>query len=288
MIMTNEKIKKLSSKIDKLLPSKDLSPQDVYIYLLDLMRKQRDYFLHVKEIDIIKLTIYLYSLHKTGKYELGDKILNNIFFAVLVNPTDEFYSKECSECGGNGQFRCSYCNGVGEIYCPYCNGDGEIDCRYCNGDGVDGAGDTCTECEGGGKVECPYCNGSGEQICSHCDGDGEQVCSGCNGSGEIETEDRYYTIYNICSWNKTLYHSCELNVETLVPVYTDETIDKYRDDMINLYESSEATNDDRFNEDVSVENFYCTEYYEEPTLFRYNTTMQISIYGTPNINHLLV
>ena len=58
MIMTNEKIKKLSSKIDKLLPSKDLSPQDVYIYLLDLMRKQRDYFLHVKEIDIIKLTIY--------------------------------------------------------------------------------------------------------------------------------------------------------------------------------------------------------------------------------------
>jgi hypothetical protein len=191
----NEKIKKLSSKMIGIFPSKDLSAQEMYVHLRDIMKNQKDYFVLLKEEDIIKLTIYLYSLHKTGKYELGDKILNNIFFAVLVNPSDTYYTDTCPECDGNGNIRCDECDGSGNERCSECDGKGKVDCPDCDGSGEEEEGNPCPECQGGGEVECDECDGDGEVTCGYCGGDGEQRCSECDGTGEVETGDKYYTIY---------------------------------------------------------------------------------------------
>ena len=282
----DEKIKKLASKIDGMFPSTDLSAQDIYTHLTSVMENQKDYFRHIKQPDIIKLVVYLYSLHKTGKYEFGDKILNNLSFLILLQKTDDNYEEECDECNGGGSVTCDNCDGDGRTECSECDGKGKVDCPDCDGSGEDDEGNPCPECQGGGKVECDYCDGDGEVSCNDCDGDGSETCRECKGNGEIETSDVYYNMYHVCSWDKTLNNLCEINVDTLNPVCNDDNIEDYHENMITLYEDSQHTENETFDDDIDSSEFYCIEYSDEPLLQRHSN-MKIYIEGSEDISHLL-
>lgn len=282
----DEKIKKLASKIDGMFPSTDLSAQDIYTHLTSVMENQKDYFRHIKQPDIIKLVVYLYSLHKTGKYELGDKILNNLSFLILLQKTDDNYIKDCDECGGGGNVTCDSCDGDGENECSECDGTGEVTCSECDGNGVDDEGNSCDECNGKGKVECDYCDGNGQVSCDTCGGDGSETCRECEGNGEIETSDVYYSMYHVCSWDKTLNNLCEINVDTLNPVCNDNNIEDYHENMITLYEDNQHTENETFDDDIDSSEFYCIEYSDEPLLQRHSN-MKIYIEDGEDISHLL-
>ena len=95
----SDKLKRLAKNITELLTNTE-TPQDTYYSLVHLMKKQKDYFQHLPAESILKLTFYCYSLGHTGSFELADKMLNQIGFAVLFNKSgDKFitgsYDRTC-------------------------------------------------------------------------------------------------------------------------------------------------------------------------------------------------
>lgn len=112
--MDELKIKNLSKKIVDVIKTYD-SPTSVYYELCDIAKKQEDYFRYLGPENLIKLTIYLYSLKKTKSLNLADKLINNLLFAELVSTENEQYYEECTKCDVYTSNDCNYCDGTGEI-----------------------------------------------------------------------------------------------------------------------------------------------------------------------------
>jgi hypothetical protein len=184
----NEKLKRLAIKMEGLFPNIK-SPQHMYIEFNRVTFYQKDYLKKLKEENVIKLMFYIYSLKKTGNFELGEKILDSLFFALFLKSSGEYANTPC----------------------PACSSSGEVDCEYCH-EGVN----ACEDCDGNGSVEvdgyherCETCDGDGEIKCEDCGGNGQVECPVCDGSGEVESDtDIYYEILFVCSWNKELYDEC--------------------------------------------------------------------------------
>ena len=64
----NDKIKRLAKNITELLTNTE-TPQETYYSLLQVMRKQKDYFQHMSPDNIIKLLFYCYSYGQTKSFE---------------------------------------------------------------------------------------------------------------------------------------------------------------------------------------------------------------------------
>jgi len=184
----NEKIKRLATKMEGLFPNPK-SPQHMYLELGRVLFTQKDYFKKIKVENVIKLMFYIYSLKKTGKFELGEKILNELFFAHFLVSSGEYAETTCPACGSYGEVDCEYCQ-EGGITCEDCEGEGSIE--------VDGYQERCETCDGDGEIKCEDCGGTGQV-----------ECPTCEGTGEVQSEtDINYEIIFVCSWNKELYEEC--------------------------------------------------------------------------------
>jgi len=184
----NEKLKRLATKMEELFPNLT-SPQHMYIEFGRIAFKQKDYFKSLKAENGIKLMFYIYSLKKTGNFALGEKILNNLFFAHFLISTGEYAETTCSVCSSYGEVDCENCDN-GSNVCEDCGGEGEVEHE-------------------GEDVTCETCGGDGEIRCEDCGGSGQVECPSCEGTGEVTSEtDINYEVLFVCSWNKKLYEEC--------------------------------------------------------------------------------
>ena len=262
----SEKIKKLSRKMEGLLPYPE-NLQHLYDNLGEIMFKQRDYFEHMKPEDRIKLLFYIWSLKLSKDFAIGEDLLNRISFSHLFYTEGNSYIETCDQCGGAGDFRCEYCDGSGNEECDHCGGDGEIDCSECGGDGRemgDNKWEPCSECEGTGKENCPECSGDGKITCNRCGGDGYETCRECGGQGDIKTDELEYNLYFICTWSKSLKDRCELTENTLEPAVSEYTFDSLSDQYIVLFLEDNLHME--FADEVEVNEVYCLSYNDNPRL----------------------
>ena len=201
----DEKIKKTATKLQGLVIHYD-DPGEVYYDVRKIAETQSDYFFHLGADNIIKLTLYIYSLKKTGDLKLGEKMINNLSFIQLLVTNNEPSIKECESCAGSGMETCERCKGSGLIECPKCDGDGEVSCDWCD----ENDDEECDECFGSETMSCNNCEGSGYVYCPSCRREGETVCRTCGGEGEIESENEVsYEIYFIATWNKQIQDFCD-------------------------------------------------------------------------------
>ena len=254
----DEKIKKTATKLQVLVKHYD-DPGEVYYDVRKIAESQSDYFQYLGPDNVIKLTLYIYSLKKTGDLKLGEKMINNLSFIQLLVTNNEPSIKECESCNGSGMERCERCKGSGIIECPKCEGNGEVSCEWCD----DYDGDECEECNGSETINCNNCEGSGGVYCPSCNRDGEIVCETCGGEGEIESEDEVsYEIYFIATWNKQIQDLCELRAETLEPVMSLIQFLRSSNDYLQLtrWDGSTELNIDK-------DQMYCLDYSNEPEMY---------------------
>lgn len=269
------KLRSLSKKLEGLMQH-NARPQHIYPTLVGLIKSQPDYFKLFDVKFLIELIFYIYSFKETGDFILGKKMVDNLFFASFLVPSDKNHVEGCDSCGGDGVENCSECDGTGNIECDNCDNNGEEECYECDGEGwescdtCDGTGEDeegneCNECGGSGEVTCDVCNRKGKITCNVCDGDkdiscnecqgnGYFTCSECYGSGDLETDELLYDVYEICSWSKDLYNRCELLCNTDRPTISSEDYDPLKDDFIllNMFEDHAELIDD-----LKTEDFYC-------------------------------
>ena len=253
----DEKIKKIASNLQDLVSHYD-NPGEVYYDIRKIAETQSDYFYYLGPDNIIKLTLYIYSLKKTGDLKLGEKMINNLSFVQLLTTENKSTIKECESCDGSGMESCEKCKGTGSIECPTCEGDGEVSCEWCD----DYDGEECDECLGSETMNCSNCKGSGEVYCPSCRREGETVCETCGGEGEIESEDEVsYEIYFIATWNKQIQDLCELRTETLEPVMSLTQFLRLSNDYLQLtrWDGSAELNIDK-------DQMYCLDYSNEPEM----------------------
>jgi hypothetical protein len=254
----DERIKKVAQKLQKSIKNYD-DVGFVYQGVRMIAMDQTDYFLHFGPDFLIKLTLYIYSLKKTGDLKLGEKMINNLSFIQLLVTDNEPSIKECKSCDGSGMERCERCKGSGLIECPTCDGDGEVSCEWCD----DYDMDECEECNGSETMNCNSCAGSGEVYCPSCGGAEETVCETCGGEGDITSEDEVsYEIYFIATWNKQIQDFCELRAETLEPVMSLTQFTRLNDDYLELirWNGSSELNLDK-------DQMYCIDYSNEPEMY---------------------
>ena len=259
----DEKIKKLATKIEGLLPNVE-TPQQTYDYLNDIARKQKDYFIHIGPENFVKLVLYVYSLKRTNNTELGEKIINNLSFIELVTTEGKSFFYSCDNCGGDGLISCDYCSGTGSVECDECGGSGEVV--------DDGEEHTCSDCAGNGEVSCNYCGG-----------DGDFNCDDCDGAGEIESDDEvFYSIYTIMTWNKQIQDICELRENTTEPAMSEYEFDRLRDEYIVL-----SLDEEEYGPLDVVENeMYCVGTSDEPSL-KFSPAMSVIwVYSHKRPEHL--
>jgi len=287
--ISNKKWRGLAKRVAPLVNVKDLTPNNIYSSFKEICKGQRDYFGELFKTDrmgYVKTSYYIYSLLKTGKFELGDNIINNLFFASILETDNETYYDTCNNCAGdgyescdecdsNGNVTCSECDGEGEVGCWECDGDGKISCDDCDGTGEDeegnncsgcgGSGEvTCGDCEGKGEKTCGNCNGDGEESCGECGGDGSKTCDTCYGRGEEVTDAINYVTYDICTSNKDIFNLCELNVNTEKPITTDDTYGDFWKEIINLGRKEKHGEQDF---ELETEQVYCYYFTTEPRLY---------------------
>lgn len=254
----DERIKKVAQKLQKSIKNYD-DVGSVHQGVRIIARDQTDYFLHFGPDFLIKLTLYIYSLKKTGDLKLGEKMINNLSFIQLLVTDNEPSIKECKSCGGSGMERCERCKGSGLIECPTCDGDGEVSCEWCD----DYDMEECEECNGSETMNCNSCEGSGDVYCPSCLRDGETVCETCGGEGEIVDEyEVVYEIYFIATWNKQIQDLCELRAETLEPVMSLTRFLRSSDEFLELirWENSGPLK-------VDKDQMYCIHYSNEPEMY---------------------
>lgn len=257
----SDKIKRLAQNISELV-KKSETPQGTYDNLVELMRKQSDYFRHMQPENVVKLIFYIYSLQTTGNYDLAEKILNKIAFAVVFTSEGNFHMTECLDCGGEGRYDCQLCDGRERVHCEECDGTGEVDCEDCDGTGeVDG--EACDECNGSGNVTCPECGGDGEVTCPDCNW-GKTDCNSCEGSGEVETGDWDYEEYFIVTWNKFIKDRCELTENDSDVTMSEYDFDRLRGKYIILRQETEHA---VFADFVQENEVYCIYYSDNPKLY---------------------
>ena len=254
----DEKIKKTAAKLQGLVKRYD-DPSEVYFDVRKIAESQSDYFHYLGPDNVIKLTLYIYSLKKTGDLKMGEKMVNNLSFVQLLVTDNEPSIKECKSCDGSGMERCERCKGSGLIECPTCDGDGEVSCEWCD----DYDMEECEECNGSETMNCNSCAGSGEVYCPSCGGAEETVCQTCGGEGEIVDEDEVdYEIYFIATWNKQIQDLCELRAETLEPVMSLTRFLRLSDEFLELirWENSGPLK-------VDKDQMYCIHYSNEPEMY---------------------
>ncbi len=254
----DEKIKKIATKLRGLVKHYDAPPSEVYYDIRKIAETQSDYFFYLGPDNIIKLTLYIYSLKKTGDLKLGEKMINNLSFIQLLVTNNEPSIKTCESCDGSGMKRCEKCNGSGLIECPTCQGDGELSCELCD----DYEDEECKECNGTETVGCNSCGGDGDVYCTSCNREGETACKTCGGDGEIESEDEVtYEIYFIATWNKQIQDLCELRAETLEPVMSLTQFLRLSNDYLLLtnWGGSAELNIDK-------DQMFCLDYSNEPEM----------------------
>ena len=254
----DERIKKVAQKLQKSIKNYD-DVGSVHQGVRIIARDQTDYFLHFGPDFLIKLTLYIYSLKKTGDLKLGEKMINNLSFIQLLVTDNEPSIKECKSCDGSGMERCERCKGSGLIECPTCDGDGEVSCEWCD----DYDMDECEECNGSETMNCNSCAGSGEVYCPSCGGAEETVCETCGGEGEIVDEyEVVYEIYFIATWNKQIQDFCELRAETLEPVMSLTRFLRLSDEFLELirWKNSGPLK-------VDKDQMYCIHYSNEPEMY---------------------
>jgi hypothetical protein len=244
----NEKLKKLSISLSELIQDTE-TPQSVYDNLNEVMRKQSDYFNYLGPSNIIKLTIYIYSFKKTGKFTLGDSIISSLGFANLIVTDGLTYIKNCENCDSYGEIDCTRCNKSGRIECTKCDGYGETETN--NGYGEIET-NICSKCGGRGIIDCPNCI------------DGSNQCEVCEGSGEIETSELSYDSYFIVTWNNQIKNLCELKENTGDPVLSNIDFLRKSDEYILLKYG--FNNHAEFENWVQFDEVYCTFYSERPNL----------------------
>ena len=254
----DERIKKVAQKLQKSIKNYD-DVGFVYQGVRMIAMDQTDYFLHFGPDFLIKLTLYIYSLKKTGDLKLGEKMINNLSFIQLLVTDNEPSIKECKSCDGSGMERCERCKGSGLIECPTCDGDGEVSCEWCD----DYDMEECEECNGSETMNCNSCAGSGEVYCPSCGGAEETVCETCGGEGEIVDEyEVVYEIYFIATWNKQIQDLCELRAETLEPVMSLTRFLRLSDEFLELirWKNSGPLK-------VDKDQMYCIHYSNEPEMY---------------------
>ena len=254
----DERIKKVAQKLQKSIKNYD-DVGSVHQGVRIIARDQTDYFLHFGPDFLIKLTLYIYSLKKTGDLKLGEKMINNLSFIQLLVTDNEPSIKECKSCDGSGMETCERCKGSGLIECPKCEGDGEVSCEWCDGDDSE----ECDECLGEETMNCDKCGGEGGIRCPTCRGESETVCETCGGEGEIVDEyEVVYEIYFIATWNKQIQDLCELRAETLEPVMSLTRFLRLSDQFLELirWENSGPLK-------VDKDQMYCIHYSNEPEMY---------------------
>jgi hypothetical protein len=254
----DEKIKKTATKLQGLVKHYD-NPSEVYYDVRKIAETQSDYFQYLGPDNIIKLTLYIYSLKKTGDLKMGEKMVNNLSFVQLLTTDNEPTIKECESCEGSGMERCERCKGSRMIECPTCDGDGEVSCEWCD----DYEDEECEECNGNETMSCNSCEGSGEVYCPSCNRDGETVCETCGGEGETTSEDEVsYETYFIATWNKQIQDLCELRVETLEPIMSLTQFLRLNEDYLELIRWNGSS-----DLNVDKDQMYCTDYSNEPEIY---------------------
>jgi hypothetical protein len=245
----NEKLKKIAKNLSSIVSEVE-NPTSVYYKLLDIFRIQSDYFSHFDLPSKLKIVLYVWSLKSTGNFALGDKIINNLFFMVLFQTEMQNHVDECDQCNGNGNMSCDVCDGSGRVECGECSGDGEV------------YGD-----EGEGPQVCDDCDGEGEVECDNCEGHGDTTCDSCDGSGEFEYDDQFdYDIKICCSWDKSLFESAELAMDTEEPLMEDSDWSLITDNLIVLSEDSGYGEIKNF---VDANEIYCI-YLDDNAPLEYN------------------
>ena len=255
----DEKIKKTATKLQGLVKHYDGPPGEVYYDVRKIAETQSEYFFHLGADNIIKLTLYIYSLKKTGDLKLGEKMINNLSFIQLLTTENKSTIQECESCYGSGMERCERCKGSGLIECPKCDGDGEVSCDWCD----ENDDEECDECDGSETMNCNSCEGSGEVYCPSCRREGETVCETCGGEGGITSEDEVsYEIYFIATWNKQIQDLCELRAESLEPVMSLTQFLRLSNDYLQLtrWDGSAELNIDK-------DQMYCLDYSNEPEMY---------------------
>jgi len=260
-IKYEKKLRSLAKKLEEIVDGG--TPQLIYDNLVPLMKSQSEYFkMHDKDF-LVNLVFYIFSYKKTGNFDLGQKMINNLFFVNLFQPTNEYFSDTCYSCGGNGDYECDTCYGSGEEDCHNCDGVGKVDCDDCGGTGELEDDDaeseeevyhTCSFCAGTGQVECDACDGYKTEQCHNCNGNGRLSCDECDGTGEVETDELNYYVYEICSWSKNIYNRCELRMNTDEPTFSEEEFNELKKDFLILHSYEEH---DNLIDDLETDMFYC-------------------------------
>lgn len=213
---------------------------EIYKGISDLLLKHTEYFSLLEPKDVIALNYYIYSLNRTGNFELAEKIIPELHLVSFFDyDPNNIHMEDCDQCDGDGRVECDNCDGSGSISCEYCEGDGELECEDCEGDGkisckiCDGSGETedgeCKDCGGDGEIPCGGCGGDGRRTCRYCGGDGGETCGDCSGSGaescykcssegDIETEEVDYEIREYLFFEKDIIDYCEAEKETKSPI----------------------------------------------------------------------
>lgn len=268
----SDKIKRLAKNLSELSLAAPDSLQEIYIRLTGFMSKQSDYFDNIGTFNIIKLLFYIWSYKHTGGFERGDKMLNEIAFAILITTEGESHIETCDDCGGDGYMRCDNCDGTGKVECEECNGNGDVECYRCEGEGKVN-GETCDECGGAGEYGCSECDSEGEISCPMCD-EGSLPCERCDGDGEINTGEKEYKKYYIVTWSKLLKDRCEITQEDSDITMSEYDFDRLRDKYVVL---SLEDKHDELQDFVEDNEMYCVFYDDNPTL---KTTRHMEIYFT--------
>ena len=255
----DEKIKKTATKLQGLVKHYDGPPGEVYYDVRKIAETQSEYFFHLGADNIIKLTLYIYSLKKTGDLKLGEKMINNLSFIQLLTTENKSTIQECESCYGSGMERCERCKGSGLIECPKCDGDGEVSCDWCD----ENDDEECDECLGSETMNCSNCKGSGDVYCPSCRREGETVCETCGGEGEIVDENEVdYEIYFIATWNKQIQDLCELRAKTLEPVMS---LTQFLRSIDKFLELTRWKNSGPLK--VDKDQMYCIHYSNEPEMY---------------------
>lgn len=266
-----DKIKRLASNLSEIIPEPK-EPQHVWDNLRVLMKEQKSYFEKIPPQNIIKVIFYIWSLKETGNFKLGEKMLNEISFALVFHHEGNYHKEYCQSCGGQGDYDCDECNS-GSVTCDQCDGSGVEECSECGGNGSvteDGETFTCPDCAGEGQVECGECSGDGEVDCPSCSY-GKLTCNECDGNGEVDTNEFEYFEHFIVTWNSFIKNRCEITEED-----TDITMSEYEFDRISAqfitlgYTESHM----QFEDWVRENEMYCAYYNDNPRL-NYDSNMEI-------------
>jgi hypothetical protein len=280
----DEKIKRLARNISGLLPEPN-SAQQVYDSLQSVMKQQSEYFEHLQPQNIIKLLFYIWSYKQTGDFKLGDKILNEISFAVLFETLGDIYTEDCGYCGGHGEIDCDSCGGDGSVECYQCNGSGEIDCGDCEGKGSFQDEETgtfvdCESCDGTGEDECPECYGDGSLTCNECQ-NGRVECPECHGETIVETTEQLYLRYFIVTWDNFIKNRCEITEGSNNITMSEYDYDRLRDDYVVLEFKDDKHAD--LHDFIETSEMYCSYFSDVPALYFSTINGNLQLKHHPNM-----